>query len=127
MDNLNKELLFNVSLVSFLLTGLFAGLGAQVQGQADTIMLDRFIVFMFLFFVLYAFHAIVSLVHYVIGRIVRPLPLRLLIFNLAGAAMLAAAWLVLKEAEVLAVYGSFLVFTAVTVFLNQRRIRSHPV
>lgn len=124
MEKLNKELILNVSLVSLLLTVILAAVGAEAAVKMSAISYGWFIPFMFYALILYIFNLFVSFVNYWIGRAVRRLPVRLIVFNLAGVMLLATAWYLMKEAAVLAAFSSFIVISVIAAVVHPSKAGS---
>lgn len=124
MEKLNKELILNVSLVSLLLTVILAAVGAEANVKMSDISYGWFIPFMFYALILYIFNLFVSFLNYWIGRAVRRLPARLIVFNLAGVMLLATAWYLMKEAAVLAAFSSFIAISVIAAVVHRAKAGS---
>lgn len=121
MQQLQKELIFNLILVSPLLASGVAAVGAIEDARSSARMpgSDAFIAFMLFCLILLAFHALTSVLHYGIGRLLHRQTVRLLVFNGIGAAMATYFALLTKETLVIwLTLPSFIVYSAVTLLVR---------
>ncbi|WP_010277717.1 hypothetical protein [Paenibacillus senegalensis] len=100
-NSLKKEIVFNATVLSLLLTVFLAALAPPM----------------------YLLNLAISLLLYGLGRFVRSIALRLIIFNGAGITAIASICILTREKVWLAVGISFLFFSLTSVLLRFRRER----
>lgn len=125
IDRLNKELILNATVVSAILTLVLARIGASVSVDSSDISnsADWPLSFMIYTLLLFAYHGLLSIVNYVIGRFVERLFWRLVIFNIVSLLLLALACYVIEEAGLFSIYVSVIVFSIVAIVMNGKKIK----
>lgn len=123
MEKVKKEFILNASVISIVLALVLGWVGAKIDVNNSVLSNrdDWLIPFIIFFLILYVFNLAMSIVNYVIARMVGNLTLRLLIFNILGLLIVIIAWTIIDESIYLATYSTFIVFSVVAVVVNQSK------
>jgi len=127
MEKLKQEFLLHAFVMSFVLSGVLAAIGAAIEvnqsefGNRD----DWFIPFVVLWLFQYVFNLAVSLLNYGLGRKFKSLGFRLAAFHAVGLSAAGAAWVCLDGIIALAVFSTFVLFSLATVIFHRIPSRSH--
>ncbi|WP_138224356.1 hypothetical protein [Paenibacillus algicola] len=118
----NKEIVFNATIFSAILAVIVGWFMASVSASSQGLNPDdRFIPFIILFLILYVFNVVVSIINYVLGRIINSLAVRLLIFNAFGIIIILGIRYILDDPIFLAAYSTFVLFSFITVYFTKSK------
>lgn len=123
MEKVKKEFILNASVISIVLALILGWVGAKIDVNNSVLSNrdDWLIPFIIFFLILYVFNLAMSIVNYVIAKMVGNLALRLLIFNILGLLIVIIAWTIIDENIYLATYSTFIVFSIIAVVINQAK------
>ncbi|SDM47424.1 hypothetical protein SAMN05428961_1204 [Paenibacillus sp. OK060] len=127
MEKMKRELVINVTVLSFILSALYGVLVTNINNtivsNSDNIS-DQggFVVFGLFFLFMYLFHVIISFLNFVVTRIVgMELPKRLFVFNALGLVLVGSICLIVKDATVLFLIFSLVIYSLFAIF-NSRNL-----
>lgn len=126
MEKAKIELLMNVCLLSFVLSVLYSVLVTNINNSLvsnTTYVSDPggFVVFVLFFLILYIFHVLISFLNFAVTKIAgRTLSKRLVVFNAIGLMLVGAICFIIKDATVLCLLFSLVVFSAVAAVNNRK-------
>ncbi|MBD7966659.1 hypothetical protein [Paenibacillus gallinarum] len=125
MEKLKKEFILNTFVISMVLALISGWIGAKIVVNHSVLSNrdDWVMSFFVLFLILYAFNLAMSIVNYVIAKMVGNFILRLLIFNILGLIIAVIAWVFKGGSVFLAtlIYSTFIVFSIMALVINQSK------
>ncbi|GAA0356687.1 hypothetical protein [Bacillus horti] len=122
MSKIKREFFLNafvISPIAVLICGYFA---ARISVSHSELLNtgDWFLPFIISFLVSYPSYLLISFINYVIGRKLKKLGKRLILFNALGVLVVFIGWLLFDEMIALIIFLTpFILFSIVSVIMNQ--------
>ncbi|MGF7049596.1 glucan phosphoethanolaminetransferase (alkaline phosphatase superfamily) [Paenibacillus sp. DS2015] len=115
MDNLKKELLLNVIVVSPILTLVWAGIATTIEDPTSPTDFGPFLPLVLSFLLLYPFNLFVSFTHYFMASRIHPRVLRVIIFNILGLLVSGlVSYFTTTYYLFYPTYSTFIIFSAIS-------------
>lgn len=116
MGKLKKELLLNVFIVSPILTMIWALFALRIK-DSTPIDFGPFLPLVIVLLTLYPFNVCVSLINFSVGRWVKRIGTRIIIFNILGL-LISILLSYSMHSFFLATYSSFIIFSVISILFR---------
>ncbi|UQZ34438.1 hypothetical protein C2I18_13460 [Paenibacillus sp. PK3_47] len=115
MNRAYRELFLNTTVISLVVSLIFAGIAASFIHWGSFVVSWGFD-FLLIFLLVYFYNLVVSVLNFALAKLCRSTALRLALFNSAGLLLTALPAYKLEALYIFSLYASFVIQSAISVF-----------
>lgn len=118
MNKAYRELFLNTTVISLIISIIFAGIAASLV-RWDPFMFSWGFDFLLIFLIIYFYNLVVSVLSFALAKLCRPIILRLVLFNISGLLLIALIVYKLDALYLSSLYSTFIILSLTSLFCQK--------